>query len=156
MLKTYKILISGQVQGVGFRPFVYSLATEFSLLGTVSNNEEGVIIFVSGIEKNIQILALEKEKSQLEERTLKIVELESKNKGLSEELKEKYNETTSLEKRIAELATSIEKERESSIEKLAILENSKEDLKNEFKNLSNEILEEKSKRFTEKNKEKIN
>lgn len=50
MLKTYRIAISGQVQGVGFRPYVYSLALEFSLKGTVSNNEEGVIIFVSGLE----------------------------------------------------------------------------------------------------------
>ena len=50
MLKTYKIGITGQVQGVGFRPYVYSLATEFSLTGTVSNNEKGVIIFASGIE----------------------------------------------------------------------------------------------------------
>ncbi len=53
MLKTYKISISGQVQGVGFRPYVYSLALEFSLTGTVSNNEEGVIIFVSGEEESI-------------------------------------------------------------------------------------------------------
>jgi len=51
MLKTYKISITGQVQGVGFRPYVYSLATEFSLLGTVSNNEEGVLIFISGTKK---------------------------------------------------------------------------------------------------------
>ncbi len=54
MQKTYKISISGQVQGVGFRPCVYSLANEFSLSGTVSNNEEGVIIFVSGFEESIQ------------------------------------------------------------------------------------------------------
>ena len=54
MQKTYKISISGQVQGVGFRPYVYSLAIEFSLTGTVSNNEEGVIIFVSGLEESIQ------------------------------------------------------------------------------------------------------
>ena len=53
MLKTYKISISGQVQGVGFRPYVYSLAIDFSLTGTVSNNEEGVIIFVSGLEDSI-------------------------------------------------------------------------------------------------------
>jgi len=53
MLKTYKIGITGQVQGVGFRPYVYSLATEFSLTGTVSNNEKGVIIFASGIEESI-------------------------------------------------------------------------------------------------------
>ena len=53
MLKTYKITVSGQVQGVGFRPYVYSLATEHSLNGTVSNNEEGVVIYVSGLEKSI-------------------------------------------------------------------------------------------------------
>ncbi len=53
MLKTYKIAISGQVQGVGFRPFVYNLATEFFLLGTVSNNEEGVLIYVTGLEHTI-------------------------------------------------------------------------------------------------------
>lgn len=50
MQKTYKIAISGQVQGVGFRPYVYSLAKEYLLTGTVSNNEEGVIIFVTGSE----------------------------------------------------------------------------------------------------------
>ena len=53
MQKTYKILISGQVQGVGFRPFVYSLAQEFMLTGTVSNNEEGVVIFASGLEDSV-------------------------------------------------------------------------------------------------------
>ena len=50
--KTYKILVSGQVQGVGFRPYVFGLATEFHLKGTVSNNIEGVVIFVTGTEKN--------------------------------------------------------------------------------------------------------
>jgi len=50
MLKTYKILISGLVQGVGFRPHVYNLALKFSIVGTVSNNEKGVIIYASGLE----------------------------------------------------------------------------------------------------------
>ena len=54
MQKTYKILFSGQVQGVGFRPYVYRLATEYSLTGTVSNNEEGVIVLVSGSEESIR------------------------------------------------------------------------------------------------------
>ena len=53
MIKTYKISVSGQVQGVGFRPYVYALAIEFSLKGTVYNNEKGVIIFVTGKESNI-------------------------------------------------------------------------------------------------------
>lgn len=54
MTSTYKITISGQVQGVGFRPFVYGLAKSFSLAGTVSNNEEGVIIFITGFKDDIQ------------------------------------------------------------------------------------------------------
>jgi hydrogenase maturation protein HypF len=53
-MQTYKITISGQVQGVGFRPFVYGLAKSFSLTGTVSNNEEGVVIFVTGPKDSIQ------------------------------------------------------------------------------------------------------
>jgi len=53
MLKTYQITFSGQVQGVGFRPYIYNLATKLSLPGTVSNNEKGVIIFVSGLEESI-------------------------------------------------------------------------------------------------------
>jgi hydrogenase maturation protein HypF len=53
MLITYKILISGQVQGVGFRPYVYSLANQFLLKGTVSNNENGVIVLVQGSKQSI-------------------------------------------------------------------------------------------------------
>ena len=44
MTKTFQITISGQVQGVGFRPFVYQLAKQFRITGTVSNNENGVLI----------------------------------------------------------------------------------------------------------------
>lgn len=52
MLKTYKITVTGQVQGVGFRPYVYNLAIEFNIKGTVSNNENGVLIFASGNQQN--------------------------------------------------------------------------------------------------------
>lgn len=53
MLKTYKITVSGQVQGVGFRPYIYTLATEFNLKGTVSNNQNGVLVNVTGTKENI-------------------------------------------------------------------------------------------------------
>jgi len=53
MLKTYKIVITGQVQGVGFRPHVYVLAKQHNLSGTVSNNEVGVLIYVSGLKEHI-------------------------------------------------------------------------------------------------------
>lgn len=44
MHKTFKISIQGQVQGVGFRPFVFSLAEKHGVKGEVFNNEDGVVI----------------------------------------------------------------------------------------------------------------
>jgi hydrogenase maturation protein HypF len=42
--ETYAIRIKGIVQGVGFRPFIYSLATKHFLKGTVHNDSNGVMI----------------------------------------------------------------------------------------------------------------
>lgn len=47
-MKTSEIHISGRVQGVGFRPFIFNLAEEFQLKGYVSNDELGVIIICQG------------------------------------------------------------------------------------------------------------
>ncbi len=44
---TYKINIYGVVQGVGFRPFVYNLASEIGLKGKVSNGSSGVEIHIN-------------------------------------------------------------------------------------------------------------
>ncbi|MDD5088065.1 MAG: carbamoyltransferase HypF [bacterium] len=45
-----EIRVSGTVQGVGFRPFIYRLAREHDLLGTVLNNSRGVVIRAQGSE----------------------------------------------------------------------------------------------------------
>jgi len=42
--KSVEIIISGRVQGVGFRPFVYNLAKKHNLKGFVTNVEKGVLI----------------------------------------------------------------------------------------------------------------
>ncbi|MFD1314704.1 carbamoyltransferase HypF [Namhaeicola litoreus] len=47
---TFEISFSGQVQGVGFRPFVFNLAKKHGLKGFVSNNENGVIIQATGCD----------------------------------------------------------------------------------------------------------
>ena len=46
-MHSYHLHIRGQVQGVGFRPFVYRLAQQYGLQGTVSNGTDGVHIFVN-------------------------------------------------------------------------------------------------------------
>jgi hydrogenase maturation protein HypF len=46
--RALKIHISGVVQGVGFRPFVYGLATRYELLGWVCNTSAGVEIEIEG------------------------------------------------------------------------------------------------------------
>lgn len=48
MTKRVQILVRGIVQGVGFRPFVFSLAQRQSLRGRVYNNTTGVVIDVEG------------------------------------------------------------------------------------------------------------
>jgi len=49
-----KIVVRGAVQGVGFRPFVYRLAAELKLKGSVSNSAQGVFIEVEGAHDCLQ------------------------------------------------------------------------------------------------------
>ncbi|MCF6245033.1 MAG: carbamoyltransferase HypF [Sulfurovum sp.] len=60
---TYKINITGTVQGVGFRPFVYALSQRHLVAGTVSNNSKGVEIYVNADSITLKqfLIALEYE-----------------------------------------------------------------------------------------------
>ncbi len=51
---TYKINIYGVVQGVGFRPFVYTLASKFGLKGSVSNGASGVEIYLNATSAQLE------------------------------------------------------------------------------------------------------
>src|SRR5579863_3552518 len=48
-----QIDIRGMVQGVGFRPYIYRLASDRSLTGSVRNTSEGVTIQLEGVEAAI-------------------------------------------------------------------------------------------------------
>ena len=48
-----QISANGVVQGVGFRPYIYNLATRFSLSGFVQNDSSGVFIDVEGCDSSV-------------------------------------------------------------------------------------------------------
>jgi hydrogenase maturation protein HypF len=49
-----EISVRGIVQGVGFRPFVYRLARQLNIVGTISNNDQGVVIEAEGDQSSIE------------------------------------------------------------------------------------------------------
>ena len=53
-----KVMVRGAVQGVGFRPFVYRLASELKLEGWVSNSSQGVFIEVEGPRTTLDEFAI--------------------------------------------------------------------------------------------------
>jgi len=52
--KARQILLSGQVQGVGFRPFIYRLAIAHQLVGWVRNRVGLVEIQVQGPSQHLE------------------------------------------------------------------------------------------------------
>ena len=64
MAKRVHIEIRGAVQGVGFRPFIYRLATELGLSGWVMNATAGVVVNAEGDEGRVGdfVLRIEREK----------------------------------------------------------------------------------------------
>src|SRR3989304_5722132 len=56
-----KISVRGVVQGVGFRPFVYSLAKSLNLKGFVMNSSKGVTIEIEGNDSSLFVERLKNE-----------------------------------------------------------------------------------------------
>ena len=98
-MKSFLIQITGIVQGVGFRPFVYNLAIKHNIKGWVNNDDRGVNIllycletdainFIKELELNppklaiIHKLKIEEITNQKEYKSFEIVEsLNSNNKS---------------------------------------------------------------------------
>lgn len=56
-MKAYHLHIEGQVQGVGFRPYVHRLAHELGVNGWVSNGTDGVHIEIEGDDRSTRQFA---------------------------------------------------------------------------------------------------
>ena len=50
----WRMLVTGIVQGVGFRPFVYQLAQKLSLTGWIENTPQGTTIEIEGLPENLE------------------------------------------------------------------------------------------------------
>ncbi len=57
-IQRLKVVVRGAVQGVGFRPFIYRLATEMGLKGWVLNSSSGVFIEVEGPTEKLRSFVL--------------------------------------------------------------------------------------------------
>lgn len=60
-MRGQRVRVRGQVQGVGFRPFVWQLARRFDIRGTVLNDPEGVLIHAVGAQLDAFVAALSAE-----------------------------------------------------------------------------------------------
>lgn len=107
-----------------------------------------------------QLDASRDECAQLAERAARQGELlgNLKNENLAlVALREQLNtELQKLSNQVTHLTTSLDAERNKAQENLAILNSAREELSNQFRVLANEILEDKSKRFTEQNQHNLN
>jgi hydrogenase maturation protein HypF len=56
-IKALRLVVSGVVQGVGFRPFVYRLAHERGVRGFVMNSSRGVVIEIEGDATSLEAFA---------------------------------------------------------------------------------------------------
>jgi DNA recombination protein RmuC len=91
---------------------------------------------------------LETENRQLDELRKSLQQLETERLNASQNIAD-------LREQLAHVKSQLEGERSASNEKLALLTSAREELSNQFKSLANDILDEKSKRFTEQNQENI-
>ena len=114
--------------------------------------------------RQIGLLQAELNNQRVERATLdeRMAQLEKQMLALQARVAEREKELAELNQinlkqlsHISELETTLDKERQSAEEKLALLEDAKQKLANEFKLLANQIFEEKGKTFSEQNRSSI-
>jgi DNA recombination protein RmuC len=127
----------------------------------------GGLLFLAG--KNRQMVELKESIRNFEEDTNVLREklaAEGERRAAAEEKSSRISELEeNLEKaklensgqltKLSELRTRLEDERKNAEEKLTLLQEAREQLKMEFQNVANKIFEDKSRKFTDQNRENI-
>ncbi|MGB9093425.1 MAG: DNA recombination protein RmuC, partial [Gallionella sp.] len=104
-------------------------------------------------ESRIEVARLGERLSALQEEANRLAREKDQLAALRDQL---TAEQQRLSNQVAELTTILEAERNQNTEKIALLKNAEEQLSNRFKTLANDILEEKSRRFTAQNQTNLN
>lgn len=109
-IKRKKLTVQGQVQGIGFRPYVFRLAGKHKLTGFVFNYTEGVIIEIQGDENNILKFVEDLKNAHEENALIKITSLEFQNippvsNETSFEIKQSKSDGTITAEVTADIAT---------------------------------------------------
>lgn len=94
--------------------------------------------------------------SDIEAKKGRLIELDDINRKLSTERDVLLRSQAEFKAEITGLKITLDKEQTQAQEKLVLLNEAREQLSNQFKVLANEILEEKSRRFTDQNQTNIN
>lgn len=93
--------------------------------------------------------------AQLDSERQRAGQLEQQLAESRQENQTRQDQNSQLRSDIARLETQLSEERKRAEEQLKVLEQARTQLNSEFQNLANKILEEKSKKFTEQNRENI-
>lgn len=132
--------ILGTVLGIG----IGSIFTYLILRAKIQNASE------KGKAEVLNEISIINER--LENRSAQIEELKAALRLKDEEIRTLSEKNIASRENIAELETRLAEERKQTEDKLKLLEESKEKLAMEFKNLANEIFDDKTKKFSEHNK----
>ena len=90
--------------------------------------------------------------AKAQEKALQLEKLEAEMGLKEEQLQAHQNKNAQQAAQIAELKTLLGDERRQATEKIALLNEARDQLKNEFQNLAHQIFDDKSKTFTEQNR----
>lgn len=104
---------------------------------------------------SIKNTKLETKVASLEQQLLHSNEMQEEIKSLKQIISTENNEKTQLKTHIAEIETLNKQQQKSAAEKQALIHETKEELKVQFKSLANDIFDEKDKKFSAQSKQKL-
>lgn len=94
-------------------------------------------------------------RERLDAREQEIARLQQQVDSLRSQLQQEHESAIGLRERLTRQETLLQEERNQGVEKIALLQKAREQMNLEFRNLANEILEQKGKTFTETSRQHI-